>query len=244
MNTVLITGGGKGLGRALAQKYAEKGDTVYINYLQDEASAKHTLDSIVQTGGKAELIQADIGEKNSIDQMFQQLPGIDVFIHNAVYPLSASVEKIRSRDWERALAVNISALLYISQQCFPHMKANNFGRIFGISSSGAKRGIPNYLGVGTGKAAMESVIRYMAVEWGPYGITANTISPGAMDTEAFRRVISNATERLEFIKAKAPRRQTVQFEEVAELMLQLSRPEISMVTGQDIVVDGGFTLLT
>jgi enoyl-[acyl-carrier protein] reductase III len=244
MSIVLITGSGKGLGRSLAQAYAANGHTVFINYLQDESSARDTLDSIVKVGGKAELIQADIGKKENIDNMFAQLPGIDIFIHNAVYPVSARAEEMKVNDWERALAVNASALLYISQHCFLHMKDKGFGRIFGISSSGGKRGIPKYLGVGTGKAAMESIIRYLAVEWGPYGITANTVSPGAMDTEAFRSVFPNAKERIEFIKAKAPRRQTVKFEEVGELLLQLSRQEMSMITGQDIVMDGGFTLLT
>jgi enoyl-[acyl-carrier protein] reductase III len=244
MRTVLITGGGKGLGRTIAQTYAANGDTVFINYLQDESSAFETLNTILSNGGKAKLIQTDIGNRDNIQNMFDQLPGIDIFIHNAVYPVSARVEDMTEKDWERAFAVNASALLYISQYCFPHMKANGYGRIFGISSSGGKRGIPNYLGVGVGKAAMEAMIRYLAVEWGAYGITANSVSPGAMDTEAFRTVFPNAKERLEYIQAKAPRRQTVKFEEVSELLLQLSRQEMGMITGQDIVMDGGFTLLT
>ncbi|HZG71942.1 MAG TPA: SDR family oxidoreductase, partial [Chondromyces sp.] len=153
-------------------------------------------------------------------------------------------EEIQVDEWEKAVAVNASALLYISQLVFPHMKSTGYGRIYGISSRGSKKGIPRYIGIGSAKAAMESIVRYLATEWGPYGICANTISPGVMDTEAFRSVFPDADKRIEYTKRKAPLGQIVQLEDVAELLLQLSRPEMSMITGQDIIMDGGYSLIT
>lgn len=243
MYNVLVTGGGKGLGSEISKAFAKNGHTVFINYLSDEASATDTKNTIVQAGGKAEIVQADVGNKEEIDRMMGSLPGIDVVIHNAVYPISSTVEEITSTQMEKAISVNALAMLYIAQHAFPHMKEKGFGRIFGISSSGSKRGIPYYIGVGTGKATMEALIRYMAAEWGPYGINANTVSPGIMDTEALRSVFPNADEKLEYTRKRTPRRETVTFEQVAELMLQLIRPEMNMITGQEIKMDGGFSII-
>ncbi|WP_066304317.1 SDR family oxidoreductase [Bacillus sp. FJAT-29814] len=244
MYNVLVTGGGKGLGAAISKTFASHDFHVFINYLRDRDSAVEVEHSITSNGGKAEIIQADVGKKEDIDSMMAQLPPIDIIVHNAVYPISANAESISQTDWERGLSVSASGLLYIAQKTFPGMKERGYGRIFAISSSGAKRGIPSYLGVGVGKAAMEALIRYFATEWGKYGISANVVSPGAIYSDAFQAVFQNAKERFDVIKKRTPRKETVNPMDVGEMLVQLSRQEMRMVTGQTICMDGGYTLLT
>ncbi|WP_158736392.1 SDR family NAD(P)-dependent oxidoreductase [Alteribacillus sp. YIM 98480] len=240
--TVLITGGGKGLGREIAKRFAACHYQVFINYNKDLKAAKITEHAINEDGGSAEIIQADVSKEEDIDRMMKELPGIDILIHNAVYAKSNKPESISIEQWKKSLQVNASALLFLSQKTFSHMKQNGYGRIFGISSSGSSKGIPSYMSVGVAKAALESIVRYLTVEWGKYGITANTVSPGAMDTEAFRSVFADADKRLDYIGSRSPKKRTVQKQEVADLLIHLCKEEMEMVAGQNIIVDGGYSI--
>ncbi|WP_209122695.1 SDR family oxidoreductase [Alkalihalobacillus sp. BA299] len=240
--SVLITGGGKGLGREIAYKFAKANYHVLINYYQDEKAAKYTEDKIKEGGGTATIIQADVGQLEEIDRMIKQLPPIDVLVHNAVYAKTSSITSITREQWERTLTVNASALLYLAQKVYPHMRDQQFGRIFTISSIGASRAVPNYTSVGVSKATMEALIKYFAVEWASDGITANIVSPGAMNTEAFRSIFPNAEERLNAIAKKTPAQKTVSLEEVADMILNYCHPNMSMVTGQVLRMDGGYSL--
>ncbi|WP_216831149.1 SDR family oxidoreductase [Alkalihalobacterium elongatum] len=240
--SVLITGGGKGLGREIAYKFAKENYNVFINYFQDEKSAKETESNIKALGGQAKIIQGDVGRFEEIEQMMDQLPNIDILVHNAVYAETSSIESISCEHWERALAVNASALLYLAQKVYPHMREQQFGRIFTISSIGASRAVPNYTSIGVSKATMEALIRYFAAEWASDGITANVISPGAMDTEAFRSVFPDPSARLNAIAKKTPAKKTVLLEEVADMILNYCQPNMGMVTGQVLRMDGGYSL--
>ncbi len=226
-------------------KFSKENYTVYINYNRDEEKAKETKQLIENEGGKAVLLQADIGNKDSLKAMLDSLPSIDVFIHNAVYAKTSKIESITDEEWEKSIGVNVTPLLKISQHIFSGMKEKQYGRIFAISSLGASRAVNSYTNIGVAKAAEEAMIRYIAGEWGKYGITANTISPGSMDTEAFRSVFAEkADERLAYVATRSPLKRIVSFEEVANLIYHYCQPDMSMVTGQNIRIDGGYSLLS
>ncbi|OLO36974.1 hypothetical protein BTR23_14615 [Alkalihalophilus pseudofirmus] len=239
---VLITGGGKGLGREIAYKFAKANYNVFINYYQDRDAAQYTAEKIKEIGGNATILQGDVGQYEEIERMVRDLPGIDVLVHNAVYAKTSSIQSTTKEHWERTMAVNASALLYLAQKVYPHMREQKFGRIFTISSIGASRAIPDYTSVGVSKATMEALIRYFAGEWASDGITANIISPGAMDTEAFRSIFPDAAERLRGIAKKTPAQKTVNLEEVADMLLNYCEPNMGMVTGQVLRMDGGYSL--
>ncbi|WP_100400997.1 SDR family oxidoreductase [Bacillus sp. FJAT-44742] len=244
-NHVFITGGNKGLGRHIALKFAREGSHVFINYNSDDEKARETKEMIEEEGGNITLLKADIGNTKQLKEMLGRLPAIDIFIHNAVYAKTAKVESIEDNDWEKSMAVNVTPLVKISRHLFYSMKEKQFGRIFAISSIGSTRAIPGYMNVGVAKAAEEAVIRYMAAEWGPYGITANVVSPGAMDTEAFRAVFQDKADlRLEQAAKRTPAKRIISFDEVADVIYHYSHPAFSMATGQNIRMDGGAHLLS
>ncbi len=226
-------------------KFAKEDYTVYINYNSDDKKAMETKQLIEDKGGKAVLLQADIGNKTDLKNMLNSLPPIDVFIHNAVYAKTSKIESINDDEWEKSIAVNVTPLLKISQSVFPSMKEKGYGRIFAISSLGASRAVHSYTNIGVAKAAEEAMIRYIAGEWGKYGITANTISPGSMDTEAFRSVFGEkADERLDYVAKRSPLKRIVSFDEVSNLIYRYCQPELAMITGQNIRIDGGYSLLS
>lgn len=140
--------------------------------------------------------------------------------------------------------INARALLFAAQRAVPLMQARGGGAIVSISSPGATRVLPDYVLVGTSKAALEALTRYLAVELAPYGIAVNAVSPGLVETDALRNfAIMRADESLiEKARSRVPAGRLVLAEDVAEVVAFLCSPAASMIRGQTILVDGGYTL--
>jgi len=240
---VLITGGSKGLGKEMAIRFARNGANVVINYYHDDAVARETVEIVSKFGTKVELLKADVGVHEEMVHLcresIRKMGNIDVFIHNAVNGIGSDLLSISPELWKQSFQTNLDPLLIGAQELVPLMKQNKWGRIFAISSRGSQMAVPNYSPLGVPKAAMEALIRYMAVEFGPFGITANSISAGTMDTEVLKKINKDAKRHVENSRNRVPAYRPMEIEDVANVICNMCSNEMEMINGQVIRVDGG-----
>ena len=240
---VLVTGGTKGLGKAIATEFLTKGYNVVANYHSDDRSAENLKKTMGDFDGTLVVMKADISNEDEMVELCvkaqQQFGSIDIFVHNAVKVLRYDLLSITDEIWKKAIGTNLTPLLIAAKQLVPTMKKNRWGRIFAISSLGSEMAVDGYATVGIPKAGLEAMIRYMAAEFGPFGITANTISPGTLDTEAARLANPNFAARLAKARETIPSYRPMEIADVAKVIFQLSQDEMEMVNGEVIRVDGG-----
>lgn len=242
--TVLVTGGGRGIGRAIACRFAEAGCTVFVNFFVNREAAEETAAEIIQRGGTAELLQADLKDAEQISMMFktiQRVAGcLDVLVNNAASGVLKGVLDLSPKHWDWILNTNVRPLLLCAQEAAALMGPG--GRIISISSLGARRVVPNYAGIGVSKAALEALTRYLAVDLADRGITVNAVSAGAVETGIWRAFPEGAA-MLPAIRSRTPGRRLVMPEELAEVVFFLASSAAQPIQGQVIVVDGGYSLL-
>ena len=185
----LVTGGSRGIGRAVALRLAGQGAEVVINYVRHRSSAEETVAAIEAGGGKCLAIKANLANETSLVSLFAELrtrySRLDIVVSNAASGVQRPMLELTSHHWDWAINVNARALLLLTQQATPMMGRG--GRIVAISSIGSVRAIPNYTVVGASKGALESLVRHLAVELGPRGITINTVRAGVVDTDALKK---------------------------------------------------------
>lgn len=241
---ILITGGSKGIGRAIAVEFAADGAEVFINYHRDETAAADAAAAVAAAGGTAHLIKGDVstpeGAKAVVDGVRDHTDHIDQVVHSAVDPLAEPVLDVDPVRFTEAVTLNGIGLLYIVQAARPLMGKG--GSVFFLSSRGSDTVVPNYAALGTSKALGESLIRYLAKELAPLGIRANTVSAGPLDTEAIRTVIPNAEERLAAAAAANPSGRGLEFTDVSKTVKWLAGPDATMIQGKVLFVDGGLYL--
>ena len=239
----LVTGGSRGIGRAIALRLAGQGAEVVITYVRHRNSAQETIDAITATGGKCRALRVNLADESSLMAMLDELrihhSRLDIVISNAASGVLRPVRDLTSRHWDWAVNINARALLLLAQQVVPMMGPG--GRIIAVSSIGATRAIPNYTVVGASKGALESLVRHLAVEFGPLGITVNTISAGVVDTDALKK-FPNREAILSASMARTPLGRLTTPEDVADVALLLCSPLAGMIHGQTVVVDGGYAI--
>lgn len=245
--TVLVTGSGRGIGRAIAFYFAENGADVIVNFFRNRGPAEDTAAAIEKMGRRTLLVKADMGDLDDIQRLFDEvdsaLGGLDIFIHNAASGYNRPAMQQRPKGWDWTMNINARALLFCAQRCTPLMEKRGGGYIVSISSAGATRVLPDYVVVGSSKAALEALTRYLAVELSSRNIIVNAVSPGIVDTEALQHfTIMNDSNLIERAIASTPAGRLVRAEEVAGLVGFLCTPAASMIRGQVIVMDGGYTL--
>lgn len=241
---ILITGGSKGIGRALATRFGAEGDDVFINYHRDDEAAKAAADSVESAGGQAVLVKGDVsspaGAQRVVDEVAEEVDRLDQVVHCAVDPLSSPLLDVDLERFTEAVTLNGIGLLYIAQAAFPLLEEGS--TIFFMSSRGSETVVPGYAALGTSKAFGECLIRYLAKELAPHGIRANTVAAGPLDTEAIHSVLDNADERLAAAAEANPSGRGLEFDDVTEAVVWLASPEAEMVQGQLLFVDGGLYL--
>jgi enoyl-[acyl-carrier protein] reductase III len=245
--TVMITGSGRGIGRAIALYFARNGADVVVNFFRNRSPAEETAAEIKKLGRRALVVKADVGDLDDLNSLFDQVEStfgaLDIFIHNAAsgYNRPALEQKVKGWDW--TMNINARALLFSAQRCVPLMEKRGGGSIVSISSQGSTRVMPDYVVVGSSKAALESLTRYLAVELSPRNIVVNAVSPGIVDTDALRHFdIMNETDLIPQAIESTPAGRLVKAEEVAEVVGFLCSSAANMIRGQVIVMDGGYTL--
>jgi len=239
----LVTGGSRGIGAAIATRLAQAGAHTFINYRQDEASARKTQAAIQADGGSASLIQANLVEPAEIRRMFREIEpagGLDILIHSAALGSFKPAIDVRSNQWDLTMAVNARGLLLCAQQAAALMSASG-GTIVALSSAGSTRVIPNYGAIGVSKAAVEALIRYLAAELAPRGIRVNAVSAGFVDASSIR--LHPQYQELEaHARARTPLGRMATPDDIARVVLLLCSPLAEWIVGQTIVADGGFGL--
>jgi len=237
---VLVTGGTRGIGKAIALRFASaRAGRIMLGYLRNDTAAEAAAEEIRAAGADPVLVRGNVASDRVIEEFASHGP-YDVVVHNAATGVIRAALETEDKHWDWTLAANARALLSLARACAPDMKPGS--SFVGLSSLGSIRVLENYILVGTSKAALESVVRYLAVELAPRGIRVNAVSAGVVETEALD-YFPNREQMLKAAQAGTPAGRMVEPEDVASAVAFLSSPEAEMVRGQTLVVDGGYSLL-
>ena len=236
--SVLVTGGSRGIGKAIALRFARLGATrVAIGYLRSDAAAEATAEELRALGAEPILIRGNVTSDRVAGEVAALGP-LDALIHNAATGVIRPALEAEDKHWDWTHSANARALLSLARVAVPSMPAGS--SIVGVSSLGSSRVLENYALVGTSKAALESLVRYLAIELGPRGIRVNAVSGGVVETGALEH-FPNKETMLELGARNAAGR-LVSPDDVAGVVTFLCSPEAEMIRGQTIVVDGGWSL--
>ncbi len=243
--TALVTGGSRGIGRAISVRLASRGARVAINYVRNVAAAEETAALIRQAGGEALTLRANVGQREKIDEMFDALGGqwgdtLDILVSNAASGVIKPAMELTPHHWDWTMSINAATLLPLAQRARPMMKGG--GSIVAVSSLGALRAIPMYAAIGASKAALEALVRHLAVELAPDGIRVNAVSAGVVDTDALKH-FPHRDDILGNSLLKTPAGRLTAPEDVADVTLFLVSPLARMIVGQTVTVDGGYSVL-
>ena len=238
---ILVTGGTKGIGRGIAERFAEPGATLFLNYAHDDEAARSTAHHLESRGAVVHLVKQDVGTAEGATRAIEVVAGattrLDQVVHCAVVPTSRPAMDITPAEFERCVGVNGAALLYLVQAARPLLARGS--SVVLLSSRGSKVAIPSYVGVGAAKALAEALVRYLAVELAPDGVRVNTVSPGPLLTDAFRAAVPDAEARFAAAASANPSGRNLVFGDVADTIHFLASEGAAMITGQELVVDGG-----
>lgn len=245
----IVTGSGRGIGRAIALRLAHDGANVVVNYFRNREPAEETASEIRALGRDALVVKANIGELDQLEDLFlktgKAFGGLDILVNNAASGYNRSILEQKPKGWEWTLNINARAALFGSKLAQPLMVKRGGGYIVNVTSMGSQYVLPEYAVVGASKAALESITRYLAVELAPMNIIANAVSPGMADTEAlrhFRTLETNLDQNMKKITSATPAGRLVTPEDVADVVSFLCSPAAFMIRGQVILVDGGYAL--
>ena len=237
--SVFVTGGSRGIGKAIAHRFADLGAArIGIGYMRNDKAAKETADELRSKGAEPVLVRGNISSERVIREVAELGP-LRALVHNAATGVIRPALETEDKHWDWTMHANARALLSLTRAVAPQMP--NGASIVGISSLGSSRVLENYVLVGTSKAALESLVRYLAVELAPRGIRVNAVSGGVVDTGALDH-FPNREQMLEMGTKRTPAGRLVEPKDIADAVVFLSSPEAAMVCGHTLVVDGGFSL--
>jgi enoyl-[acyl-carrier protein] reductase III len=238
--TALVTGASRGLGQAIARSLCGHGCHVHLNYVTSDVAAKEAAASMSDLPGGVTLARGDVRDGAVLQRLLRQVHDqhgrLDIFVHNAAsfHPMLAVAPSVDDFFAEQRLSLH--PLLYGASTLARLM--NGRGRVIAISSNGAFEVIPNYVATGVAKAALESLVRYLAVELAPFGITVNSVATHLLDkgAETANKDIAG------LLSSRTPNGRLTRPEDVADVVSLLCRPEAAWLQGQVITVDGGLGL--
>lgn len=237
----IVTGGTRGIGRAISLRFARAGAAVLANHVRDIRSAAAFQQAVEEEGLPIRLCRADLTSEKGMAKLFEavgKLPSPpSILVHCAATGVHRPLEELSLRQFDFVYALNVRAFFDLVNRVTPLFNTKG-GSILAISSEGAARAAPQYALVGSSKGALESLVRHMAVELAPRGIRVNTLSSGTVLTDAWK-VLPDAQRRLEEGRRRSPIGRLNTVEEVAYAAQFLCSDAASGVVGQTIVVDGG-----
>jgi len=239
----LITGGSRGIGRAVALALAEQGADLAINFLRDVKTATSVCHQIERLGRKALPLQGNVGNEEEIKEVFSQVRkvygGLDILVHCASLGTFRPLTDTRMNQLTRTLNINCNAFVVCTQEASKLMRHG--GVAIAVSSLGSQRFVTSYGAVGMAKAALESAVRYLSVELAEKRIRVNAVSGGPIDTEGLR-IIPNYEARKRECMQRTPYGRLGTPEEIARIICFLCSSDSFWICGQTIIADGGLSL--
>jgi enoyl-[acyl-carrier protein] reductase III len=240
----LVTGGSRGIGRACALRLAEAGADVIVNYLTSEKAAADVAEQIRALGRTAAIVKADVSEPDDVQQMLdfvrERFRRLDVLVSNAATGGFRSLAESTPAHFSSTMNANVRALLTLTQAALPLLRrTEGRAKVVALSSHGSDHALPHYGLIGASKAALESLTRHLALEFGPQGINFNVVRAGLVETDSTRSV-PNAETVFRHAHAKTMiGARHLMANDVADAVLYLSSSLSDLVQGQTLVVDGG-----
>lgn len=242
---VCVTGGTSGIGRAIAERLAVPNSDVFLNYHSDDSAASEAAAAIESLGATPHLVRADVGAPEGIRKLGEQIKDevdrLDQLVHSAAKAVPGPLLDTDPSEIEQAVNVNGLSLVALVRELLPLL--GDGSSVFYITSQGARTVIPGYGALGISKALGEHIVRHLATEIAGSGARVNAISPGPLNTAAFRTMFPDRWERLLDSAARHnPSGRGLELDDVSEAVAMLAKSEFRMVQGQNLTVDGGLSL--
>ena len=241
----LVTGASRGIGRAIALRLAAEGADLGLGYLQNRALAEEVRAQVEALGRNAVLLEGDLRApdvcRDVVRQCAQKLGGLEVLVSNAAIGAHREAMRLRSSHWDLTLESSARPLLLLTQAAAPLLEAAGGGSIVAISSMGSRRVVPGYAAMGSAKAVVETLVRYLAVELAPRGIRVNCVAGGLVRTDAIS-YLKDGEHILAEVAAHTPMGRVGRPEDLAAVVAFLLSQDAGWICGQTIVADGGLSL--
>jgi enoyl-[acyl-carrier protein] reductase III len=238
--SVLVTGGSRGIGKAVALRFAELGAArVAIGYYRSDRAADETAEELRGRGAEPVLLRGNIGDPERVATLLGEAGPLDVIVANAATGVIRPAIELEEKHWDWTLNANARSVFTLARHAAPSMQAGS--SIVAVSSLGSVRVLDDYVLVGVSKAAIETLVRYLAVELAPRGIRVNAVSAGLVETGALDH-FPNREEMLRAGRERTPAGRMVEPDDIAGAVAFLCSGDAAMICGQTIIVDGGFSL--
>ncbi|MFH0889579.1 MAG: 3-oxoacyl-[acyl-carrier-protein] reductase [Candidatus Aenigmatarchaeota archaeon] len=237
----LVTGGSRGIGRAVALELSRSDFFVFVNYNSNETEAKKTASMITESGGDTAIIKADVSDFAQVERMFAEIAsksgGVDVLVNNAGINSDRTLKNMTAEQWDSVIRTNLTGTFNCTKNALEYMKNKKWGRIINISSVIGQMGNIGQANYAAAKAGIIGFTKSIAKECAKYGVTVNAIAPGFIETDMVKSIPEEIKQK---IVQQIPVGRFGKPEEVAKLAAYLASDDSSYMTGQVIGINGGF----
>jgi enoyl-[acyl-carrier protein] reductase III len=245
--TAVVTGGSRGLGRAIGMELAQRGANVALNFFRHAEEATGAVADLEAAGVRALAVRADVRKRDQVQRFFTKVDetfgGVDVVVCNAASGVFRPLLEIDEEAWDWTMETSVQGALWCVQAAVPLLEKKGGGRIVNVGSLGVTRVLPDYGMNAVAKGGLDALTRYLAVELAPRKIVVNAVIPGIVDTAAWKTYLSTTKRQLHDASvARTPDRQGTTPEEVARVVAFLAGPDAGGIVGQALLVDHGFSL--
>ncbi|MES2638782.1 MAG: SDR family oxidoreductase [Myxococcota bacterium] len=234
---ILITGGSRGIGAAIARILAAPGNRIVLNYLQNEAAAAQVAAEVTALGAEAVIVQGDVRSEPDLKRLAEAAGPLDALVHNAAVGVMKPWDKIRTSQWDLTLESSLRPFWLLTKLA----TLNEGASVIGITSLGSRQFTPGYAAIGAAKAGMEALTRQLGVELAPR-VRVNTVCGGLVKTDALR-YFPEGEQMLAAAEKLTPMRRVGEPDDIARVVSLLLDPRAAWITGQVIVADGGLSLV-